>query len=93
MRDAAEPRARRAAARVEAAPAAEGPLERLGREILRRRTVAGEVDEVAVDGVEVLGDDVREGRCGHPTGRTDGCRQRVHGLHTAPGARSVTPER
>ena len=27
------------------------------------------------------------------TGRSDGCRQRVHGLHTAPGGRSVTPER
>src|SRR3954452_11932927 len=39
--DAAEPRAGGAAARVEAAPAAEGPLERLRREILRRRAVPG----------------------------------------------------
>ena len=93
VRDAAEPRARRAAARVEAAPAAERPLEGLRREILRRRPVAGEVDEVAVDGVEVLRDDVREGRCRHPGGRADSCRQRVHSLHTAPGGRTVTSER
>src|SRR3954452_1386639 len=84
--DAAEPGAGRTAARIEAAPAAEGPLERLRREILRGRAVAREVDEVAVDGVEVLRDDIRERRCCHPTGGSDGCRQRVHGLHTAPGA-------
>src|SRR5205823_8860017 len=60
MRDAAEPRTGRAAARVEAAPAAERTLERLRREILRRRAVTGEVDEVAVDRVQVLRDNVGE---------------------------------
>src|SRR5437868_3854257 len=40
VRDAAQPRARRAAARVEATPAAESALECLRREILRRRAVA-----------------------------------------------------
>src|SRR5207248_989967 len=65
VRDPAEPGARRPAARVEAAPALEGPLERLGREILRRRMDAREVDEVAVDCVEMVGDDVRKGRRAH----------------------------
>jgi hypothetical protein len=92
VRDAAEPGAGRAAARVVAPPAAEGPLERLRGEILRRRAVAREIDEIAVDGVEVLRDDVCEGRGGVATDRSDGCRQRVHVAHTAPGPRSVTPE-
>ena len=82
--DATQPGARRAAARVEAPPAAERPLERLRREILRRRAVAGEIDEVAVDGVEILGDDVGERRSADATRGSDGCRQRVHVAHTAP---------
>src|SRR5579859_301576 len=93
MGDAAKPCARRAAAGIEAPPAPERALERLGREILRSRAVAREVDEVAVDGVEMLGDDVREGRRADETGRSDGCRQRVHDPHTAPTLRIVTPER
>jgi hypothetical protein len=93
MRDAAEPGARRTAPRIESAPAPERPLERLRGEILRRRAVAGEVDEVAVDGVEVLRHDVREGRGAYPTWRSDGCRHGVHIAHTAPTVRSVTPER
>jgi len=58
--DAAEPRARRAPARVEAPPAAERLLERLGGKILRGRAVAGQVDEIPVDAVQLLRDDVVE---------------------------------
>ena len=91
--DPAKPGTRRASTRIEAAPALESPLERLGREILRRSAVTREVDEVAVDGVEMLRDDVRERRSADHTGRADGCRQGVHAPHTAPTLRIVTPER
>src|SRR5581483_10733441 len=62
VRDLAQPGARRAPARVEAAPCSERLLERLGREILGGGTVAREVDEVAVHGVELLGHDLVEAR-------------------------------
>src|SRR5207244_4637190 len=71
VRDAAEPGTRRAAARIEPPPGAERLLERLGREILRSRAVAREIDEVAVDGVEVLRDDVAEGGRAEPCLRPD----------------------
>src|SRR5581483_12489820 len=76
-RDRAQPRSRRAAPRVEAAPRAKSLLEGLGGDVLGRGTVAGQVDDVRVDGVELPGDDLGEAGAGG-----DGCRQgrrgRVH---------------
>src|SRR5438477_10197272 len=81
VRDLAQPRARRASARVEATPRAERLLECLGGEILGGRAVAGEVDEVAVDRVELLGDDLGEaGSCAEPGGSVERGRSRVHAL-------------
>src|SRR5205814_1604031 len=85
-----EPRARRAAVRVELPPAAKRLLERLRRQILSGQTVAGEVDEVAVDSVEILRDDFREGLPTAGTGSGKSRWHRVHGVDTAPNRRSVT---
>jgi len=50
----AEPGSRRAAPRVEAAPALERALEGLGGEVFGQMRVSGHVQQVAVDVVEVL---------------------------------------
>src|SRR5579872_3893833 len=80
--DAAEPRARRAAPRVEAPPRSERLLERLRREILGGRAVAGEQHEVAIDGVELLGRDLGEARpWAEGRARVERGRNRVHALY------------
>src|SRR6266849_3736476 len=80
-RDATEPGAGRAAPRIKAPPGAERLLERLRREVFRRRAIAGQEDEVAVDGVELLGRDVCEARPGAESRtRVERGRNRVHAL-------------
>src|SRR5262249_31711640 len=71
----AQPRTWRAAALVEPVPQTQRTLERLGRQVLRDHTVAGEPGEVAVDVVQMT-----LGRLSEAPAR-----------HTPPRARRVTP--
>ena len=79
--DPAKPGARRAASRVEAPPAAKGLLERLGGEILRGGAVPGQIDEIAVHGVQLLLHDLGEGGTPRDQARSvERGRGRVHAL-------------
>src|SRR5436190_2531573 len=77
--DLAQPSPRRGPAGIEAPPAAEGLLERLGGQILGSGAVAGQVDEIAVHGIELLGGDLREARAAaHERRRVERGRDRIH---------------
>src|SRR5262249_56810739 len=78
----AEPGARAAAPGVEAAPQPQRLLERLGGQILGDAAIAGQVDEVAVDVVEMALDHGRKAR---------NLGDRVHAGYTPPGHAHVTP--
>ena len=75
-RDREQPAARARAARVEAIAPLPGPLERVGREILGQRAVAGEVDEIAMNVAEMRLDELIEGLgpCSRPCAYALHCR-------------------
>src|SRR3954454_3247250 len=83
-RDLAEPRAGRPAPRVEAVPEPQRALERLARQVVRSRPVAGEPGQVPVHVVEV-----RLGCLGE--GHLHVVRRRPAFRHTAMGGRSGLP--
>src|SRR5581483_11049294 len=85
--DAQQPGVDGAAPRIEAPPVAERLLERLGGEVLRYRPVPRQVDEIAVNVVEMALDRGREGRDG-VAGR--GGRGDARAGCTPPGQRDVT---